>query len=201
MKKCLFILCIIFSSVLNVTAGDRWSISLSNSPRFEHRYAGEKNLYYYSFSPGFAADYRISDHLSVAGRLTFHHAKSLYEPIVYGLPLGYYIDLRNSLLEIPVQVNYHLLGGSHRLDPYFKAGIRYTYDHLTSVMTSFEGTETTYDNDSYFLADAGVGAYFRIKDNFSAIGEISYGIGINHFYSDFRYVETLIGLRYTFKSR
>jgi hypothetical protein len=195
MKRHLLILIIVHISLLFTNGQGTWSISISYSPRIEHRDPGIKNLLYYPISPCISTDFRMADRLSLSIGAYFHFEKDKVE--AFGIPDKYYIS-KTFLYEVPLQFNYHLNDKTKKFAPYIKTAIRYTFYHLSIAMHDNESITTNNYNDSYILWDFGAGFNLRIKENIFLQSQISYGIGLKHAYEEFKYFEPLIGLRYTF---
>ena len=185
-----------------LTFGQRfWSVSISNSPRVEHRGSYIKDLFYYPISPTLISNVRFTDHLSASIGIGFHFQKDRSEALyfVHSQTPPSYVILRTYLYEIPVQLNYHFNDKAKRLDPFLKTSIRYSLNYENGEMY-FSGFEKNFTlDDSYILWDSGAGINININEAFSIICQVSFGIGLKHYFDNFRYFEPLAGVKYTFK--
>jgi hypothetical protein len=198
-KNLLLIILILSSSML--AFGQRsWSVSISYSPRVEHRGSYIRDLFYYPLSPVFISDFRPTDHFSVSLGISFHYQKDRTESLYFvGTPTPpSYCILRTYLYEIPLQFNLHIFDRSKKLDPFIKTSIRYTFSHESGEIYYPGIQRNSYFNDNYVLWDFGAGLDINISETISIISQISYGIGLKHYFDDFKYFEPQAGLRYTF---
>jgi len=177
-----------------------WSLSISYSPRVEHRDSHIRDLFYYPLSPTLISNLRFADHFSASLGISFHFQKDRSEALYFvsSPTLPSYVILRTYLYEIPFQLNYHFNDRERKLEPYIKTSFRYTLSHENGEMY-FNGIEQDYNfNDSYILWDFGAGLDIKINEVLAIICQTSFGIGLKHYYDDFRYFEPLAGLRYSF---
>jgi hypothetical protein len=195
MTRHLLMLILVNICLLKVNGQGPWSISISNSPRIEHRDPRLKNLLYYPFSPSIITDYRMTDRFSFSTGVFFHYEKDKDHAI--GIPSTYFI-FKTYLYEVPIQSNYHFNDKTNKFDPFIKTAIRYTFYHLSSTMHVQEDIIKSHYNDSYVLWDFGAGLNFKIHENLFLRCQLSYGFGLIHEYKNFRYFEPLISLGYTF---
>jgi outer membrane autotransporter protein len=140
-------------------------------------------------------DYRIADKVSLSIGTFFHYDKEINDAL--GIPSAF-LTSKTYLYEVPLQLNYHFKDYSKKFDPFLKTTVRYSYSYVSSTFQYQEDISKSHYNNSYVLWDIGAGLNFRINKNIFLGCQLSYGLALKYTYKNFKYIEPLISLGYTF---
>lgn len=176
-----------------------WSLSLSYAPKFEIRRPLNRNSRMFFKSINIMTDYRIKNRFSFSFGLDYCQNTKTSTSLHFGgdnPPISYFL-FRTSFTEFPLQLNFHLIEDSKRLDPFIKTSLRNVYYHSYFRRESSEVFYTLNSDHYYLFCDFGLGSYFKIKDKLSFIFQSSIGFGLKYHTPQYTYFEGLVGLRYT----
>lgn len=176
----------------------KWSLSLSYAPKFEIRMPLNRNSRMFFKSINIMTDYRFKKRLSFAFGLDFSQNTESSTSLHfsgYPTPVSYLL-FRTSFTEFPIQLNYHLVKDSKKIDPFIKASLRNVYYHSYARRITSEVFYTQKSDHFYLFCDIGLGSYLKIKDKFSFIFQASIGFGLLYHTPQYTYFEGLVGLRY-----
>lgn len=98
-----------------------------------------------------------------------------------------------TLLEFPIQVNYHLKKTVNRFDPYLKTSLRVCQFKVNYFGIWSEGVPSNYI-DYLLLFDIGYGSNIKIGENFHVFFESALGYGLTDVLPNRAYLDFLIGL-------
>lgn len=209
MKKHLFTLTLLLLGTIHIVNGQTkehssypWSFSFSYSPKinaskFKNNLNSGEFSYFTSFDHKF--DHRVTNNLAVSfgidfNRYIFNQKFTTFYGIEPGIREIYH---RTMLMELPLQLNFHLRDTSKVFNPFFKAAYRNAF-HYENIEHSYGYVH--YELIRYFsFIEVGFGSYLKLSNNFSLIYETSFGYGLNYKSPHYYYVEGLIGVRYTLK--
>lgn len=131
-----------------------------------------------------------SERTSISIGVTYRRKK-----IVQTSPDNYDIA---TLLEFPIQVNYHLKETVSTFDPYLKTSIRVCQFRVNYFGYSGEGIRSNYI-DYLLLADIGYGSSIKISNNLHFYFESSLGYGVTDILPNRAYLDLLLGFNLKLK--
>jgi len=98
-----------------------------------------------------------------------------------------------TLLEFPIQVNYHLKKIVNNFDPYLKTSVRICHIKVNHFGYTGEGIQSNFI-DYLLLADIGYGSLIKINNKLHFFFESSLGYGVTDVLPNRAYLDLLIGL-------
>ena len=128
-----------------------------------------------------------SERTSISIGVTYRRKK-----IVQTSPNNYDIA---TLLEFPIQVNYHLKKIVNTFDPYLKTSIRICQFKVNYFGYTGEGILSNYI-DYLLLADIGYGSSIKINNNLHFFFESSLGYGVTDVLPNRAYLDLLLGFNF-----
>lgn len=100
-----------------------------------------------------------------------------------------------TLLEFPIQVNYHLKKDVDIFDPYLKSSLRVCQFKVNHF--GYRGEEVLSNYIDYLLlVDIGYGSIIKIKDNFHVFFESGLGYGLTDVLPNRTYFDLLLGISF-----
>lgn len=209
MRK-LFVIISIFISTLTLTTSGQetktsekypWSLSLSFAPKvgfdlFRNIPPHDINESYL-LSLDLRADHKVSKKFFYSFGVNFSTNEKHVYHLRFDAASADYFSF-GYLIEFPLQINYHFINDSKRINPYLKMAIRNSYYHLNSAGTYGASPYSISTSDYFLLSDLGLGTNFQLNDKFSILVESCIGYGLIYWRPNFGYYEGLLGLRYTF---
>ena len=170
-----------------------WSVSISYSPHFAFSFNPDVNSQPYSdFLFGFNGRF---DRKLEAERVTISLGVNFrYKNINHNSP----VNKENvTLLEFPIQVNYHLKKSVDKFDPYLKSSIRLrrfksNYDGVVQAI----GVVNTNYIDYQPGIDIGYGSFIKIYKNLDLLFESSLGYGLTNSFPNRAYFDLLLGIKF-----
>jgi hypothetical protein len=165
-----------------------WSVSLSYSPHFAFSFNPDVNSRpYRDFLFGFNG--RLDRKLE-AERVTISFGVNFRNKIInHNSP-----DKKENvtLLEFPIQVNYHLKKTADKFDPYLKSSLR-----LNRIKSHYYGNDWPEDYIDYQPSiDIGYGSFIKIYKNLDLLLESCLGYGFTRSFPNQAYFDLLIGIKF-----
>jgi hypothetical protein len=202
MKRLILILIPIFIIGITTTFGQNpvsskpWSVSVSYSPKFEipRGISSAQEKYFLSFD--LSVDRKIIEHFSLSSGLRFHTFNRTGTAIPSHSPTFQYSE-SFTFLEFPIQVNYHILEKSGRIDPFIMTSLINSYYHSVFESKLSEYNHSDIYNKYFIFWDIGIGGYLKVNSNFSIISYASMGFGLKYYNPHYTYFKTGLGIRYT----
>jgi len=99
-----------------------------------------------------------------------------------------------TLLEFPIQLNYHLKKTVNKFDPYLKSSLRVCQFKVKYFGYWSEGVPSNYI-DYLLLVDIGYGSNIKINQNFQVFFESSLGYGLTDVLPNRAYLDLLLGFK------
>lgn len=100
-----------------------------------------------------------------------------------------------NLIELPIQVNYHLRKSTGRFDPYLLASFRLCHFKSDNYSTSEPGFITRGMYDDYLPAiGVGFGTMIRFNEGLRMVMESNIGYGLSDAFPNRGYIDILIGI-------
>jgi hypothetical protein len=179
-----------------------WAISFSFSPKIDISppyYAPNDN-----FVPAFCikVDHRILTKFSYSFGVEYNNWILNTERLIFD-GLGSEISTNKiTILEFPIQLNYHLSGFDKMFDPYLMTSLNNSYSHQDYSGKAYNGLpddgEFSIKRSKYCLFyKLGLGTNINLSSSFSLIAETSVGFGLVFYTTKYIFVEGQIGIRYT----
>ena len=128
-----------------------------------------------------------SERTSISTGVTYRRKKvTASGPDTYGIV---------TMLEFPIQVDYHLKKTVNKFDPYLKSSLRVCRFKVNYSGYREQGFLPDY-LDYLLLADIGYGSVIRINKNFHVFFEASLGYGFTNVLPNRAYADLLVGIKF-----
>jgi hypothetical protein len=209
MKRAYLISVFLMTTMLVLVSGQEsktsqsypWSVSLSYAPKIGLDLFDSYSIYPYSIyllSLDLRAEHRFSDKFSYSFGIDFNRNHNTISQIIFDAPAEK-SKSKSYLIEVPIQINYHIIRTPKHIDPYIKMSLSNSYLHYFKDGT-IGGNSFSIKESEYFLYyDLGFGSNFKINEAISIRFESSIAYGLIHDKNSFNYLEGLLGISYAIK--